>query len=176
MITKQVPRTPFGDDKLSELKNFIAPLKEQEHSESQLIAVLHKAQEIYGYLPKDVLDEIAIEMSIPTAHIWGVATFYHYFNLSPQGKYTISVCLGTACYVKGAAQILDAIKRHLGIDIGEITSDGMFSIQPARCLGACGLAPVMMIDEKIHGELNPKKVIEIIEEYRRIDKKKNSEK
>ena len=164
MITKQ-------DDKLSELKEFIAPLKEQEHSESQLIAVLHKAQNLYGYLPKDVLDEIALEMSIPTAHIWGVATFYHYFNLSPQGKYTIAVCMGTACYVKGSAQILDTIKSHLGIGVGEVTSDGMFSIQPARCLGACGLAPVMMIDEKIHGDLTPKKVKEIIEEYRNAYKK-----
>lgn len=169
MITKQ-------DDKLSELKSFIAPLKDQEHSESQLIAVLHKAQHLYGYLPKDILDEIALEMSIPTAHIWGVATFYHYFNLSPQGKHTISVCLGTACYVKGAAKILDAIKRHLDINMGEVTSDGLFSLQPARCLGACGLAPVMMIDEKIHGELSTQKVIEIIEDYRNNEKKKKTDK
>lgn len=168
MITEQ-------DDKLTELKAFIAPLKEQEHSESQLIAVLHKAQHLYGYLPKDVLDEIALEMSVPTAHIWGVATFYHYFNLAPQGKHTISVCLGTACYVKGAAKILDAIKRHLSIDVGEVTADGLFSIQPARCLGACGLAPVVMIDEKIHGDLSPQKVIDIIENYRKMDKLEKTE-
>ncbi len=97
MITEQ-------DDKLSELKKFIAPFKEQPHSESQLIAVLHKAQQLYGYLPRNIMDEIALEMSVPTAHIWGVATFYHYFNFSPQGKHTISVCLGTACYVKGRAR------------------------------------------------------------------------
>ena len=172
----KIMTTTKDDNKLSELKEFIAPLKNQPHLESQLIAVLHKAQELYGYLSKDILDEIALEMSVPSAHIWGVATFYHYFNLSPMGKHTISVCLGTACYVKGAAQILDAIKRHLKVDIGEVTSDGMFSIQPARCLGACGLAPVMMIDEKIHGELTPKKEIEIIEEYRHADKKKNVDK
>ena len=164
MITEQ-------DDKLSELKDFITALKDQPHLESQLIAVLHKAQHLYGYLSREVMDDIAIEMSIPSAHIWGVATFYHYFNLSPQGKHTISMCLGTACYVKGASQIMEAIKKHLGIDIGEVTSDRLFSMQPARCLGACGLAPVMMIDEKIHGELTPQKAIEVIEEYRDKDRK-----
>jgi NADH:ubiquinone oxidoreductase subunit E len=164
MITKQ-------DDKLIELKDFIASLKDQPHLESQLIAILHKAQHLYGYLPRNIMDEIALEMSVPSAHIWGVATFYHYFNLSPQGKHTISMCLGTACYVKGASQVMEAIKKHLVINVGEVTSDGLFSMQPARCLGACGLAPVMMIDEKIHGELTPQKAIEVIEEYRSLDKK-----
>ncbi|MBN2183072.1 MAG: NAD(P)H-dependent oxidoreductase subunit E, partial [Sedimentisphaerales bacterium] len=100
------------------------------------------------------------------AHIWGVATFYHYFNLSLPGRYTISICLGTACYVKGAGKILDTLKQHLNIDVGQVTEDGLFSIQPARCVGACGLAPVMMIDEKIYGELTPEKTLKIIKEYR----------
>jgi NADH:ubiquinone oxidoreductase subunit E len=159
--------TAEDKEKLAELKEFIAPLKSEPHFESQLIAVLHKVQQMFGYLPEDIMSEIAIEMSIPTSHIWGVATFYHYFNLTPLGKYTISVCLGTACYVKGAGKILDTLKKHLNIDIGEMTEDGIFSIQLARCVGACGLAPVMMINEKIYGELTPEKTIEIIEEYRK---------
>ena len=105
--------------KLDEIRDFIAPLKEQPFSESQLIAVLHKVQQFYNYLPKHILDEIANEMDIPTAHIWGVATFYHYFNLTPPGRYTISICLGTACYVKGAGPILETLKQHLNIDIGQ---------------------------------------------------------
>ncbi|MGI6272856.1 MAG: NADH-quinone oxidoreductase subunit NuoE [Anaerohalosphaeraceae bacterium] len=155
------------EQKLKDLKDFIAPLKGQPYVESQLIAVLHKVQEFYGYLPKDVLDMVADAMNIPTAHIWGVATFYHYFNLNPPGRYTISVCLGTACYVKGAGQILETLRQHLGIDEGQVTADGLFSIAPARCVGACGLAPVMMIDEKIYGELTPEKTIAVIEEYRK---------
>ncbi|HSV27845.1 MAG TPA: NAD(P)H-dependent oxidoreductase subunit E, partial [Sedimentisphaerales bacterium] len=129
--------------------------------------VLHKAQTIYGFLPRNVMDEIAEEMQIPTAHIWGVATFYHYFNLAPSGKHVVSVCLGTACYVKGAEQILEAIKNDLHINVGEITKDGLFSLQPARCLGACGIAPVVMIDDKIHGGLTPKKAIELLGQYRK---------
>ena len=146
--------------RMNEIKDFIATKMTLPNPESNLIAVLHKVQGMYGYLPKEAIDMIAIEMNIPTAHIWGVATFYHYFNLTKPGKYIISICLGTACYVKGANQILDAIKDHLKIE------DGVFSIQPARCVGACGQAPVLMIDEKIYGELTPDKAIEIIEKYR----------
>jgi len=155
------------ETKMTELKEYIASLSGREHQDSFLIAVLHKAQAIYGFLPQNVMDAIAEEMQIPTAHIWGVATFYHYFNLTPPGKHVISVCLGTACYVKGAEQVLEAIKNELRIDVGQVTKDGLFSLQPARCLGACGLAPVVMIDDKIHGELTPKKTIELINQYRR---------
>ncbi len=154
---------------LDEIKNFIAAKMILPNPESNLIAVLHKVQQLYGYLPQNTIEMIAVEMNIPAAHIWGVATFYHYFNLKKPGKYIISICLGTACYVKGANQILEAIKKHLNIDIGEVTKDGMFSIQPARCVGACGQAPVLMIDEKIYGELTPDKAIEIIEKYRDQD-------
>lgn len=150
----------------NEIKDFIADKKALSHPESNLIAVLHKVQQLYGYLPKHMIDLIAAEMNIPTSHIWGVATFYHYFNLKKPGKYIISICLGTACYVKGAGPILDALRQHLSIDIGEVTTDGLFSIQPARCVGACGQAPVLMIDEKIYGELTPEKAIEIVEQYR----------
>jgi NADH:ubiquinone oxidoreductase subunit E len=166
---KTTPAT--GDDRLAQLKAYIAETQEKEHAESFLIAVLHKAQELYGFLPTDVMDEVAQEMRIPTAHIWGVATFYHYFNLTPPGQHVISICLGTACYVRGAGQILQAIKDELKIEMGEVTPDGMFSLQPARCLGACGLAPVVMIDDKIHGELTPKKMVQLINQYRKQAKK-----
>mgnify|MGYP001769652531 CR=1 FL=1 len=151
---------------LNEIKDFIATKKTLPNPESNLIAVLHKVQQLYCYLPKEVIDMIAVEMNIPTAHIWGVATFYHYFNLKKPGQYTIAICLGTACYVKGSSKILEAIKEHLKIDVGQVTEDGVFSIQPARCVGACGQAPVLMIDEKIYGELTPEKAIKIIESYR----------
>jgi len=156
------------DEKLVELRKFIDEIKaKEEQPDSLLIAVLHRTQGLYGYLPTEVMDEIAQAMQIPTAHIWGVATFYHYFKLTPPGKHQIAICLGTACYVKGATQILQTIKDELKIDFGEVTPDGLFSLEPARCLGACGLAPVAMIDDRIHGELTPKKVIQILKEYRR---------
>jgi NADH-quinone oxidoreductase subunit E/NADP-reducing hydrogenase subunit HndA len=158
-------------ERLAQVKEFIAEVKTREYPDSYLIAVLHRTQELYGYLPTEVMDEIAQEMGIPTAHIWGVATFYHYFNLAPPGKHVISVCLGTACYVRGAGQILQTIKDELKIDVGDVTEDGLFSLQPARCLGACGLAPVVMIDDKIHGELTSKKIAQLINQYRKQAKK-----
>jgi NADH:ubiquinone oxidoreductase subunit E len=162
------------DQKLAELKAFIAEINTYEQPGSYLIRALHQTQDLYGYIPIQAMDVIAREMGIPTAHIWGVATFYHYFNLNPPGKYTISVCLGTACYVKGAARILEAIKNELNIDVGETTSDRIFSLQPARCLGACGLAPVVMVNDKIHGELTPKSMLELIKKYRRKAASKNA--
>jgi len=168
----QEQTTPASDEqKRAQIREFIAEVKEHEEPDSYLIAVLHQTQGLYGYLPTEVMDEIAQEMGIPTAHIWGVATFYHYFNLAPPGKHVISVCLGTACYVKGAAQILETVKDALKIDVGGVTDDGLFSLQPARCLGACGLAPVVMIDDKIHGELTPKKMTQLISQYRKQARK-----
>ncbi len=156
-----------NDEKILELATFMQQAKQQPHSDSQLIAILHKAQELYGYLDKEVMDQVAITMNIPTAHIWGVATFYHYFNLKPKGKHSISVCLGTACYVKGAEDVLRAIKDELKIDFGQTTEDKLFTLQETRCLGACGLAPVAMIDDKIYGELTPKKIVEILRSYKK---------
>jgi NADH:ubiquinone oxidoreductase subunit E len=155
------------DKKMTELKEFMDAARKKGHPESQLIAILHKAQALYGYLDKAVMDEVALAMNIPTAHIWGVATFYHYFNLKPKGKHTVSVCLGTACFVKGAEEIIRAIKDELKVDFGETTADKLFTLQETRCLGACGLAPVMMIDDKIYGELTPKKTLEIVKGYRK---------
>lgn len=159
--------TVTTDKNMETLTAYIDLVKKKERPESYLIAILHKAQQLYGYLDKDVMNEIAFMMNIPTAHIWGVATFYHYFNLTPKGKHTIAICLGTACYVKGAGELLTALKEELKIDIGQTTEDRLFTLQEARCLGACGLAPVVMIDEKIHGEMTPPKVHALLETYRK---------
>ena len=157
-------------DKLDQLSAFIDEVSQKEYAESYLIAVLHKAQELYGYLPQNVMDQVADKMQIPTAHIWGVATFYHYFNLKPVGKNIVSVCMGTACYVKGADKVLEALKRELDIQVGETTEDKLFTLQEARCLGACGIAPVIMINDKIYGELDPKKTVNLINQYRKAEK------
>jgi len=140
-------------------------LLKKERAQSHLIAALHKAQQVYGYLSREAMDEISQTMQIPTAHIWGVATFYHYFTLKPRGKYTLYVCQGTACYVKGSEAVLKAIKEKLGIEVGETTEDRLFTLTETRCLGACGLAPVIMINDKVYGELTPQKVTEILESY-----------
>ncbi|MBN1527074.1 MAG: NADH-quinone oxidoreductase subunit NuoE [Candidatus Omnitrophica bacterium] len=155
------------DIRAAELGEFMARCRTSPRPESHLIAILHKAQSLYGYLSNAVMDEVSEAMNIPAAHIWGVATFYHYFNLKPKGKHTIAVCLGTACYVKGAEEVLEAIKEELKIGMGETTQDGLFTLQEARCLGACGLAPVVMIDEKIYGGLTPKKAVDILKAYRK---------
>ena len=162
--------TEATQDKLDQLSAFMDEVSQKEYAESYLIAVLHKAQELYGYLPQDVMDQVAEKMQIPTAHIWGVATFYHYFNLKPVGKNIVSVCMGTACYVKGADKVLEALIRELGIQVGETTEDKLFTLQEARCLGACGIAPVIMINDKIYGELDAKKTVDLINQYRKAEK------
>ena len=130
------------------------------------MAVLHEAQNIFGYLPIEIQRMISEELRIPLSEIYGVATFYSRFSLIPKGEHTIGVCLGTACYVKGAQEILKAVEKSLGITVGQTTSDRKFSISATRCLGACGLAPVMMIDEEIYGRLKPEDVEEILNKYR----------
>ncbi|MCF7956012.1 MAG: NADH-quinone oxidoreductase subunit NuoE [Phycisphaerae bacterium] len=159
-----------NDKNIIEIKKYIEETKGMEHSESYLIAVLHKVQGLFGYLDKEVMDIVAEDMNIPTAHIWGVATFYHYFNLEPIGKHVVSVCMGTACYVKGGDKVLNTLKSELGVATGETTEDGLFTLQEARCLGACGIAPVIMIDDKIYGDLDSKMTIEVINKYRKAAK------
>ncbi|MFI4912008.1 MAG: NAD(P)H-dependent oxidoreductase subunit E [Sedimentisphaeraceae bacterium JB056] len=156
---------------LKELQTFIDGLRDKPHFESYLIAVLHKAQSIFGYLSRDTMDFVSEQMNIPTAHIWGVATFYHFFNLEKQGKYNVAVCMGTACYVKGAADILKALKKELGVEVGSTTEDNLFTLSEARCVGACGLAPVIMIDDEIYGDLTAETVVEVINMYREKAKK-----
>ena len=127
--------------------------------------VLQAAQEIFGYLPEEVQIMIAEGLDIPLSEVYGVSTFYSLFTLNPKGKYQISVCLGPACYVKGAAEVLAAVEKKLGISPGGITPDGMFSLDACRCIGACGLAPVMMINEEVYGRLTAAQVGPILDQY-----------
>ena len=131
-----------------------------------LMPVLHEAQEIYGYLPSEVQTIIAEELNIPLAEVYGVATFYSRFSLNPKGKHRVSVCLGTACYVKGADKVLAEVEKELHISCGECTPDRMFSLDSCRCVGACGLAPVMMVDDEVYGKLTAKDVADILAKYR----------
>ena len=133
---------------------------------SNLISVLHEAQELYGYLPLDVQKVISEQMDIPMAEIYGVVTFYSRFTTEPKGKYNIAVCLGTACYVKGSGEIINKFKEKLGIDVGQCTEDGMFSLEATRCIGACGLAPVLTVNEEVYGKATTDIVEKIIEDYK----------
>lgn len=152
-----------NEEKIRDLKIFI---KENKGKKGVLMSVLHKAQELFGYLPIEVQKLISQELSIPLSEIYGVATFYSQFSLIPKGEYKIGVCLGTACYVKGAQEILDKLEEVLGIDVGQTTPDRKFSIDATRCIGACGLAPVITVNEDVYGKLSPDDVEEIIEKYR----------
>jgi len=132
---------------------------------SQLIAVLHRVQARFGYLSPAHLDAVAQLLQVPAATVAGVASFYHFFRLQPRGKYILNVCLGTACYVKGADRVAQRIIDELGITWGETTNDGVFTLEQARCLGTCGLAPVLMIGEEMHGQVTPDQVPAILEKY-----------
>jgi len=130
-----------------------------------LMPVLQQAQEIYGYLPFEVQTIIAEGLGIPLEEVYGVATFYGQFSLNPKGKYKIAICMGTACYVKGAGLVLERLEEKLGITSGGVTPDGKFSLDATRCLGACGLAPIMTINDDIYGRLSPSDVDGILEKY-----------
>lgn len=132
-----------------------------------LIPVLHEVQELYGYLPLNAQKKISEGLGVPLSEIYGVITFYTQFSLEPKGKYNIQVCLGTACYVKGANLILDKLQEKLGINVGECTEDGLFYLEACRCIGACGLAPVITINDDVHGRLKPEDIEGIIEKYRK---------
>jgi len=132
---------------------------------SALIQVLHQCQLMFGYLPSDVQIKVAKGLNVPLSDVHGVATFYAFFSLYPKGEHTISVCKGTACYVRGSAKVLERIEKELGIKAGETTQDGKFSIQIVRCLGACGLGPVMTVDENVHARLKADKIPEILKRY-----------
>ena len=137
-----------------------------DNQEGELINVLHKTQESFGYLPPEVQQVIAKELNISQAKVYGVVTFYTFFTMKPKGKHKISVCMGTACYVRGAEKVVDELKKELNIKVGEITPDGEFSLDCLRCVGACGLAPVMLIGEKVYGRIEPKDVKGILDSYR----------
>ena len=149
---------------------FIEKCRSEPNSDSRLIAVLHKVQAQYGYLAEPHLDAVSQLMQIPSAKVAGVASFYHFFRLKPRGKYMVNVCLGTACYVKGADRVAQKIMDELGIGWGETTKDGVFTLEGSRCLGTCGLAPVVMINNEVHGDVTPEQVPIIIEKYRKAGK------
>lgn len=155
---------PFSgtSEQAAKLAEVIAAHKDQPGA---VIPVLHEAQKIYGYLPIEVQTMIAEGLDVPLAEIYGVVTFYAQFSLNPKGKYNIGVCLGTACYVKGSNLILEKVKEILGIEVGECTPDGLFSIEATRCIGACGLAPVMTVGEDVYGKLVVDDVEGILKKY-----------
>ena len=134
-------------------------------SRGALIPVLHDAQELYGYLPLEVQRTIAEGLEIPLAEVYGVVSFYTQFSINPKGRYQISVCMGTACYVKGANEILDKFRTRLSIDVGECTEDGRYSLEACRCIGACGLAPVVTVNDEVFGKLLPDDVDGIINKF-----------
>lgn len=146
----------------AQLKEVIAAHKDQKGA---AIPVLHKAQEIYGYLPLEVQEMIAEGLNVPLAEIYGIVTFYAQFSLNPKGRFQIGVCLGTACYVKGSSDILNKVKEILNIEVGECTPDGKFSLDATRCIGACGLAPVMTINDDVYGRLTVDEVAGILKKY-----------
>lgn len=150
-------------DKYAALQQVIDELRDEPGC---LMPIMQRAQDIFGYLPEDVQNIIAKGLDIPVSDVYGVATFYAQFNLEPKGKYTISVCLGTACYVKGAQLVLDELEKVLGVPAGSTTPDGMFTLNATRCLGACGLAPVIMINDDVYGRMTPDQVAGIINKYR----------
>lgn len=154
--------------KLSESKiNFIKDVcKSFGNKGGEVINVLHKVQGEFGYLPKEVQEVVALELNIPVSRVYGIVSFYSFFTMTPKGEHPISVCLGTACYVRGAEKVLDEIKRQLGINVGEVTPDGKFSLTCLRCVGACGLAPVIEVGEKVYGRMTPDRVKDVLAEYK----------
>ena len=156
-------RDVLGED----IADFIDQCRKDDHPRGLLIAVLHKVQGKFGYLGDEQLDAVAQLLRVPAADVSGVASFYHYFRLKPRGRFMIHVCMGTACFVKGANLVAAKLKDELGINFGETSSDGMFSLEGARCLGTCGLAPVLMVDDDIHPEVTPHQIPAILEQYLR---------
>lgn len=131
----------------------------------ELINVLHECQNEFGYLPEEVQREVARHLKLSPAKVYGVVTFYSFFTMQPKGRYSISVCMGTACYVRNAEAVLDELKKELNINVGGVTPDGKFSLDCLRCVGACGLAPVMLIGEKVYGRLEPQMIRGILDSY-----------
>jgi len=163
-MTAKVQETELSqEEKYQHLREFI-----ENNSEKRgfLIPVLHKAQEIFGYLPVEVRSFVAEQMKISASTVMGVVTFYSFFRINPVGRHTITVCMGTACYVRGAKKIIEAVEKALGIKPGETTEDRRFSLGIQRCLGACGLAPVIMIDHDVHGRMTAKKLDQVLELYK----------
>ncbi len=164
-MLKKISKMPFKGtpEQEAQLK---AVIEECKDDKSLLMHVMQQAQAIYGYLPIEVQKMIADGMDIPLEKVYGVSTFYAQFALSPKGEYNISICLGTACYVKGAQSILDKVSEELGIEAGECSEDGKFSLEACRCIGACGLAPVMSVNDEVYGKLTADQIPGILAKYK----------
>jgi len=160
------PGCAEGQQQYQEIVNIINMYKDKPGS---LIQVLHLAQELYGFLPLDLQKIIAARMQVPLSAVSGVVTFYSFFSTTPKGKHIIRVCLGTACYVRGGKKLVDSLIKTLGVDIGGTTEDRLFTLEIARCIGACGLAPAMMINDKVYKQVNPAKLGSILAAYKKSE-------
>lgn len=154
---------PEESNRVRELAEYIA---QWEGRQGALIPVLQKAQALFGYLPREVQEYIAREMRIPVPQVYGVVTFYSQFSMKRKGRHQISVCMGTACYIRGAKDILHEIQNELDVEAGETSEDGLFTLVGTRCIGACGLAPVITIDKDVYGRLVPEQIVGILGKYR----------
>lgn len=152
-----------ADERLEKIKQTIETFKPMKGA---LIPVLHEVQDSYGYLPEDVLLIVSEELNVPLAEIYGVASFYHFFSLEPKGEHIIRICMGTACYIKGAQAIVDTFAKELKVEVNKTTEDGKFTLEATRCLGACGLAPVLTIGEKVYGKVSAVDVPKILKDYK----------
>ncbi len=163
-MKKKISKLPFNGtpEQEEKLKKVI---EENKHDKSKVMAVMQEAQDIYGYLPMEVQTMIADGMDVPLEKVYGISSFYAQFALSPHGRYNISVCLGTACYVKGAQQLVDALSEKLGIGLDECTPDGKFSLTACRCIGACGLGPVLTVNDEVYGRLTVDDLDGILAKY-----------
>ena len=141
-------------------------LKDYKGVDGALIPVLQIAQNMFGYLPKVVLKRISLQLNKPYSEVAGVVGFYSFFSTVPRGKYLVRVCLGTACYVRGGKEVLDSLKKELRVDVGQTTENGLFSLEVGRCFGACGLAPVIMVNDNVHQRVKPVKIAELLDTYR----------
>ena len=164
-MQKRISTIPFTDTP-EQHEKLLAVIESLKNEKGAVMAALHKAQDIYGYLPIEVQKEIARGLDVSLEEVYGVSTFYSQFSLEPKGQYVCGVCLGTACYVKGSQKVLDKLVEELQIDAGRPTADGKFTIQATRCLGACGLAPVMMINDEVYGRLTPDEIPGILATYK----------
>jgi len=153
-------------DEKAKLKQLDKIIDEYNGKPGALIPVLQIAQKMIGYLPREALKKISEGLHEPLAKVYGVTTFYSFFTMVPRGKFVVRVCLGTACYVRGSKEVLDALKKELGVDVGQTTKDRKFTLEVGRCFGACGLAPVIMVNDDTHQRVKPAKVKEILEQYK----------
>jgi len=163
-LSKQLPHK-LPEDHAQKLDQIAEIIAKYEAKSSNLIMILHASQGVYGYLPYEVQKFIADKMNIPVSEVSGVVSFYSFFSTKPKGKHTIMVCMGTACYVRGGKKLVEGLQKHLSVNVADTTEDGKFTLSVARCIGACGLAPAMMIDDTVYKAVNPNKLESVLSKY-----------